>query len=499
MPKKRQAVSIILTRNPDNNEIYLVERNPDLKFFGGYYAFPGGTLDRGDDDIPLRNDAGIGQEEVPYILAAAREVFEETGILLSHGETPVPAGRLNAYRQQLLQDEIAFAPMLKREGHYLEASDYHFVCTLLTPEFAPVRYDTRFYWVQLPDNQMPEIVKGELVAGDFYRADTALEKWWAGGMDIVPPVVFMLQHMQTCSLREAMVEVLAEAQAYSEGEIHQIYFTPGIQMLPLVTRTLPPATHTNAYLIGESALYLVDPAASDPREQQRLWTYLDKRLSEGRVLKGILLTHHHSDHVGAVAECQKRYDLPLFAHENTISKLPHLHFDGAFKHGDVLDLGKSPDGKSGWKLEVLHTPGHASGHLALRENRYGAVIAGDMISTLSTIVISPPDGHLATYMKSLELLKSVTDGCIYPSHGSAVKDGKGVLEYFIRHRQEREEKLMHALNSKPQSVTELVQQVYDDVDRSIWPLAKHSLQAGLIKLEEEGKCEKAGGGYVRTL
>ncbi len=167
--------------------------------------------------------------------------------------------------------------------------------------------------------------------------------------------------------------------------------------------------------------------------------------------------------------------------------------------GDELDLGETPDGQPGWKLKVYHTPGHASGHLAFQENRYGAVIAGDLISTVSTIVISPPEGHMATYLRSLEFLESVTEGTIYPGHGPAVRTGKEVLQYFIKHRQEREQKLLGALSSEPQSSFDLVKEVYDDVDSSIWPLAEHSLQAHLIKLLEEGKCEQAGGRYRAIL
>ncbi len=208
-----------------------------------------------------------------------------------------------------------------------------------------------------------------------------------------------------------------------------------------------------------------------------------------------MLTHHHSDHVGALAECQRRYDLPILAHPKTAEKLPGFQFSQLLEHGEELDLGKTPDGKLDWKLKVYHTPGHASGHLAFQEDRYGGVIAGDLISTVSTIVISPPEGHMATYLRSLEFLESVTDGTIYPGHGPAVRTGKEVLQYFIKHRLEREKKLLRTLSSEPQSLSYLVKKVYDDVDSSIWPLAEHSLQAHLIKLIEEGKSEQRGDGY----
>lgn len=491
----RKAVSIALTRDPDSTEVYLVERSPELKFFGGYYAFPGGTLDEEDVEIEIKNAASITKKSWPFIVAAAREIFEETGILLSHGQSDVPKDKRQKYRQQLLTREIEFHQILRKENHTIDAADFRFIAAVVTPEFASVRYDTQFYWVKIPENQSPEILPGELVSGDFFTASRALSMWKSGEVLIVPPVIFMLQEFLGRSLKVGTRFIQEHARDYRKGAIHQIYFTPGIQMVPLQTKTLPPATHTNAYLVGESQLYIIDPAPSDLREQARFWNYLDKRLAEGRKFKAILLTHHHRDHVGALQECQKRYRLPIFAHRKTAEKLPAVDIDHYIEHGEALDLGDSPDGRSNWKLKAYHTPGHASGHLAFQESRYGAVIAGDMISTLSTIVINPPDGHMATYMRSLEFLDSVTTGMIYPSHGPAVSTGNQVLQYFIKHRQERERKLLEALSTHPQSSQELVPKIYDDVGTSLWPLAELSLRAGLIKLQEEGKCQQVGDKY----
>ncbi|MFQ5637850.1 MAG: MBL fold metallo-hydrolase [bacterium] len=495
----RKAVSVLLTRNPGSTEVYLVERNPKLRFFGGYYAFPGGTVDDEDVDIKVKHPGKFPNDELRYVVAAAREIFEETGILLTHGEKTPDTESLQSYRKQLLNNEIQFNEILQKEEQIIDAADFHPISNLTTPKFSPVRYATQFYWAEVPDNQAPEIWPGELVQGNFYKAEEAIRLWSHGEMLIVPPLVVMLQELSGLSVTQFIAHIRTLADSYERGALHQVYFTPGIQMLTLQTRTLPPASHTNTFLIGESELFIVDPASSDSEEQQKLWNYLDWMLQEGRILKSILLTHHHSDHVGALLECQYRYDLPVWAHEKTAEKLPDFRFERLLEHGDEIELGKAPDGSSGWKLTVFHTPGHARGHLAFHENRYGAFIAGDMISTVSTIVISPPEGHLATYMRSLELLKSNAGGTLYPSHGPAFRDAKKILEYYIEHRREREQKLLAALTSKPQSTSELVKQVYDDVDKSIWPLAEHSLLAGLIKLIEENKCRLEGERFIKAI
>ncbi len=493
---ERKAVTIILTHRSDPKKIYLVERNPKLKFFGGYFAYPGGTLDLPDKEVRIEHSEAVPAESLPYIAAAVRETFEETGVLLARASAAISAERLALYRKDLLSEELGFNEILQQEGLVIDARDFHFVVSLLTPEFAPIRYDTQFYKVQMPAGQEPTILEGELISGDFYTAERAFNLWQKGEMSIVPPVIFMLRELLGQTWEHCIHSVRVQAEAYKQGAIHEIYFTPGVHMLPLKTRTLAPATHTNCYLVGDEQLYIIDPAPTEPAEQQRLWDYLEKRVAEGRQLKGILLTHHHADHVGAVSACQEKYGLPVFAHKNTIAHLTDIDFERPLNHGDELELGKTPDGEPEWKLNIYHTPGHAAGHLTFRESRYGAVIAGDLLSTLSTIIIAPPEGHMATYMRSLQFLETITDGTIYPSHGSAVKTGKLLVQHFIKHRQEREDKILTSLTRKPQAIKKLVQTVYNDVNVDLWPLAEQSLQAGLIKLIEEEKCRKDRRGFA---
>jgi glyoxylase-like metal-dependent hydrolase (beta-lactamase superfamily II)/8-oxo-dGTP pyrophosphatase MutT (NUDIX family) len=488
----KKAVSILLTRDPESAEVYLVERSPSLRFFGGYYAFPGGKVDEEGDTIKVVNADNLNREQVQSLLAAAREIFEETGVLLSHGPSSIPNDRLEVYREQLVGFETKFAAILNHEKHYIDATDFHPLCKIITPEFSPMRYETEFYWAKIPEGSNPRVLMGELVDGRFIIAEDALTKWRHGEMLIVPPVLMILRELAARSVSTFVPYVNEIAESYLRGHIHRVYFSPGIQLVPIKTRTLPPATHTNTYLVGESDIYVIDPAPSDPTEQARLWNYLDEQLTEGRDFKAILLTHHHSDHVGALRECSRRYGLPILAHELTVAQMPDIEFAGHLRHDDELDLGVSPDGQPNWRLKVYHTPGHAAGHLAFRESRYGAIIAGDLISTVSTIVISPPEGHMATYLESLRFLASVTNGMLYPGHGPAVRNGREVLHYYLQHRKDREQKLIDALGEKPVAASDLVQVVYDDVNPNLWPLAAQSLQAGLIKLIEDGKCLRVG-------
>lgn len=174
---------------------------------------------------------------------------------------------------------------------------------------------------------------------------------------------------------------------------------------------------------------------------------------------------------------------------------PTLPFGEDIEDGDTIPLGQAPDGSDGWELEAIFTPGHDRGHLCFSENRYQALVAGDMISTVSSIIIDPPEGHLATYMKSLALLQGREIGTLYPAHGPAVPGGKTVIKHYQRHRAQREAWLLEALGEEPTQPTELLPLVYRDVAAELYPMAARSLLAGLIKLSEEGRAEQTPQGW----
>ncbi len=495
--QNRKAVSIALMQNFDDPDFFLVKRNPELKFFGDYYAFPGGTLDAEDSEIPVNNSSVFPKALKPYIVAATREVFEETGVLLTKGQENLSPENKLSYRNALLNDEITFLEILDNESLEVSTEPFRFLGEVLTPEFAPVRYDTKFFLVEIPDGQTPEVINGELVEGGFYTPARAISIWKKGGIDLVPPLVFMFLHWMSLPFEGALERILKDTQEYEAGKIHQIYFSPGIRMVPLKTRPIPPAAYTNCYVIGEKYLFLLDPGASNPDEQERLLIYLDSIIDKNHKLQAILLSHHHPDHVEAAVLCSSRYDVPIYAHSHTAGELHDLEFGRLIQHEEEFDLGQSPDGNEGWKLKAFHTPGHARGHVVFQENRYGALLAGDMLSTLSTIVIDPEDnGDMGNYMKSLDLLSKLVTGTIYPAHGPAVKDSKKLVETYIQHRVQRELKILQMLGNTPQTSKELVRKVYDDVDPGIWLLAEKSLRAGLTKLMKENKCKKRNNGYI---
>ncbi|MDF1839453.1 MAG: MBL fold metallo-hydrolase, partial [Planctomycetota bacterium] len=259
--------------------------------------------------------------------------------------------------------------------------------------------------------------------------------------------------------------------------------------------TIPPATTTNTYLVGHEDFYVVDPGTPYPEEQAAMIEFIKLRTSGGEKLKGIVLTHEHEDHVGGVKCLQEAFGVPVMAHAETLSRLPRIGGQTVeIKDREVLELGAAPDGSGDWQLQAVHTPGHAVGHLVFRDSRYGAVVGGDMASTVSTIVIDPPEGHLATYLNSLQVVHDLGPGCFYPAHGPVARDGQALMRKYLAHREGREKQLVEALGQKPKSTPKaLVPMVYTEAPKELHALAEGSLKAGLIKLEEEGRAKNASG------
>jgi glyoxylase-like metal-dependent hydrolase (beta-lactamase superfamily II)/8-oxo-dGTP pyrophosphatase MutT (NUDIX family) len=474
-------------------EVMVVARAASLRFFGGFHAFPGGKI--GAPDVP----PGSSMETTEAQWAAARELFEETGILVARDL----AGRLahlreqdrDRWRRQLIDEKTTFPEFLSAFQLTISPVDFPFVGRLVTPAFSPIRFDTAFFVIRFDsdDGSELQIWPGELEQGEWCQACSLLSRWRAGQCLISPPTLLMLQAVADASWHEIEMRLREHFEGQAATALPAIYFSPGVRYIPLRTRALPPSTHTNAYLIGESRAYLLDPGTTDPKEQEVLFAVIDQYLLSGGRLSGILLSHQHEDHVGAVQSCVRRYRVPVLAHALTaralIDKVP---VDATLDDRQRLALGSCPDGSDEWFLEVLHTPGHAAGHLAFYEPRYQLLFAGDMVSTQTSIIVAPPEGHLNTYLESLRRLKSIPARLLLPAHGTPSSRAPALIDEALAHRAKREEMLLAALQEAPRSISQLALELYRGVPDVLLQLAELQVLAGLQKLEHEGRVTSTG-------
>jgi len=504
---RRTAAALMITRGSGRDlEVFLAERAPELRFFGGYWAMPGGTLSSEDLGEPPC------EEDLALQTCAHRELFEELGLMRHElrAEDATTAS-LKEQRTALLAHEAddrgdkppsPWADIVRGAS---APSPLRALCRIETPAFAPVRYDTVFFHVPLEECSLgtnndggqiqPDVWTGELVRGRFWSAQAALSAWRKGELLLVPPVVILLEHLAAAQDLDAFAAAIdATVTDYRRGRLHKVRFSPGIVLAPLRTPTLPPATTTNCYIIGHESLWIVDPGSPDPNEQQRLLDLLDELTADGAELAGVLLTHHHPDHIGGVKALCGARDLKVHGHAQTLDRIdPSIPRGTTLDDQDQIDLGNAPDGSAGWQLTAVHTPGHDRGHLCFLESRYGAMLVGDMLSTISTIIIDPPEGHLQTYMESLERISTMSMTTLYPAHGPAVRNGEKLVRKYIRHRRQREAALVKALTESAGTIEELLPKVYWDADPRMFPYAARSLLAGLEKLRDDGRVTEQSG------
>jgi glyoxylase-like metal-dependent hydrolase (beta-lactamase superfamily II)/8-oxo-dGTP pyrophosphatase MutT (NUDIX family) len=486
------AASILVVRGGDSRDILIVERSRSLRFFGGFMAFPGGKVHPADARGPILPPgfAGAG-----LVVTAARELFEETGILLARrpdGSFPPRSADFDAWRRQLLDGAADFNEQLIQGELTVGRDDFLPLGNLVTPAFSPIRFDTTFFMATLPPGQAPEAWKGEIENAFWADAHVLLERWRRGECMISPPTLTMLEALEGRHGSEMPV-VLQELLGRLGGEhAGPIYFSPAVELIPLRTEALPPSTHTNAYLIGRDPAYLLDPGPSDPGEQGRLLTLLEERQAAGVRLEAVLLSHHHRDHIGAAGVCAQHFGVPVRAHSLTASVLNGKLALGADIHpGERLDLGQRPSADGPWFLEAIHTPGHAPGHLVFYEPGYRLLFAGDMVSTVSSVVISPPEGDLTLYLDSLKRLQKLPARLLLPGHGGVSSRPEQTIEEWLSHRAKREQMLLDLLAKSPRSPAELALELYKGVPDHLFRFAELQVRAGLQKLQREGRVESS--------
>ena len=245
-----------------------------------------------------------------------------------------------------------------------------------------------------------------------------------------------------------------------------------VQISPLIRRitagngSVFTGPGTNTYLVGTEDVTVIDPG---PAMDQ----HIEAILGASKNIKQIIVTHTHPDHSPGVRLLKEKLDIPAYGMLTKSSK----NQDTTFKPQRILEDGELLK-EQDYCLEVVHTPGHASNHLCfiLKEEKF--IFTGDHIMNGSTVVIGPPDGNMKQYIQSLEKLKEYDIEKIAPGHGEVLESPHQVAEWIINHRLAREEKVFAALKEVSRGTPDsLVEKVYDDVDPSLFPIAKASLLA----------------------
>lgn len=272
---------------------------------------------------------------------------------------------------------------------------------------------------------------------------------------------------------------------------------PHIDVVPVRTPTLPPATHTNTWLLGSERLTVVDPASPWEDEQARLFHTLAARLDQGVVIERIVLTHHHHDHVSGAVDLQARLralgvEVPIAAHGAT-AELVGFGVQQQIADRQILDCGVL-------QLIAHHTPGHAPGHLVFHEPDSGAVIAGDLVAGVGTIAIDPREGSLGEYLDSLEHVRTLSPSALLPAHGPILEQAEAVLSFYVAHRNGRSQQIHEALGVCGLATPlQLVPRVYPELDEAHHLLGAAQILTHLRWLAQQGLAARDEADHWRAL
>jgi ribonuclease/clavin/mitogillin len=482
----KDAATVILLDRSDDPLVYWVRRHERMAFQGGFQAFPGGQRDAADAEIPIA--AGVDAEADVMRVTAVRELFEETGVLLARGLEGVDGATLAAMRRKLL-DGAPFGDLLDEHGLRLDAELLAPAGRWVTPAFSPRRFDTWFFTAWLPAGQSVTLGEEELDAGAWIRPADAVAAWRTGRLLVAPPVLHAMRTLAG-GLDDLSSRFVAIPEARG-GDVRRIEFRPGIFLFPLRTPTLPPATHTNCYVVGERDFVVIDPASPYEDEQESLAAFVEELVRrEGRRFREIIVTHRHPDHIGGVNDLRERFGVPVAAHRVTAEGIAAtVRVDRFVEDGERFDLGGDPP----LVFVALHTPGHARGHLCFFEERTGSLLTGDLVVGVGTVVIDPPEGNLVDYLRSLERVRALAPTAIFGAHGPVVGAPMRTLDQYVQHRLQREAEILAAVGAGAATAAEIVEVVYAAVAPKLHKFAARSVLAHLEKLEAEGRVRRRAG------
>jgi glyoxylase-like metal-dependent hydrolase (beta-lactamase superfamily II) len=242
-------------------------------------------------------------------------------------------------------------------------------------------------------------------------------------------------------------------------------------------------TGNNTYLFTGAVPTLIDAGVGNEAHIAEV-----ARALEGRPLSQVLVTHGHQDHVSGVEALRARWP------GVRVRKLLPAGQEGMepIGNGERVPAGDSV-------LDVVATPGHSPDHCCFVDRESTDVCCGDLVRAGGTIVIAASrGGSLKDYLASLERIRSMRPRALLPGHGPEIEDPSSLIDAYVLHRTNREKQIVSALGDGLDDVAAISARIYPDIDSTLHAAAVDTVLAHLIKLEEDGRAERAGGRWRLT-
>ena len=245
-PKPAASVVLVRPGAEEPIEVYLIRRNKGMRFLGGYYAFPGGKVDAGDSaretlarcrgPIAEAGEAGAaawdGLPAMAFWVAAIRELFEETGVLVACDAAggpvdvsePARAEQVVRWRKALIANEAALTSLLAGAGWFYDLRPFRYLSHFITPGSSPIRFSARFFLSPLFPGQAPRLFLEETSEGFWIGAQTGHRRYRAGEMRMAEPAEYGLGYLAQFADWEALWQAHADGRHKFHGTIDRIEF-----------------------------------------------------------------------------------------------------------------------------------------------------------------------------------------------------------------------------------------------------------------------------------
>lgn len=251
---------------------------------------------------------------------------------------------------------------------------------------------------------------------------------------------------------------------------------------------------TCSYVLGEGRVAVIDPGPALPAHLQALLA----GLMRGESVAAILVSHAHQDHSPGARLLAQATGAPVYAFgppaAGRSALMTRLAATGLAGGGEGVDAAFRPDiclaheevlQVGGLEIAALHTPGHFCNHLSFALG--DAIFTGDVVMGWASTLISPPDGDLGDYFRSLELLAARQARVFYPGHGEAVTDPAGKLAELTAHRRARSAQILSELARGPATVAGLTATLYADTPAALHPAAARNVFAHLVEMVSQNE------------
>jgi glyoxylase-like metal-dependent hydrolase (beta-lactamase superfamily II) len=269
------------------------------------------------------------------------------------------------------------------------------------------------------------------------------------------------------------------------------------RLTPLIRRVIAnnpgPFTFkgTGTYIIGKGqGLAVIDPG---PDDDAHLRAILDA--TWGEPITHILITHHHMDHSPLARPLAAKTGAEIYGCAvKSVAVDDGVRTEAGADNfmPDISVCGGATIEGNGWTMEAIPTPGHTSNHICYALAEENALFSGDHIMGWSTTVVTPPDGNMADYLASLDLIKARNFATLWPTHGPPITAPGPFIDAYRAHRMDRERQILAQLAAGETRIVEMVPKMYVGVDVRLYPAAARSVHAHMIELVRTGRAATDG-------